>query len=188
MSACMRSIGLTSGAWARVEFLMLAVSVSSSVAKIMPSACLNSESRRRLWRSQRFRQRPVKLPSSPVHPGPRQRLDQRVQHRSAATRQHLADRVQPSTIPLERSGLRRLRRHLQPALSKLPGFPQPLVRGEGEGIRYERRGRAMAQTEAGYRRKWKKWLAIYLAVAVVVYLIVFLVFFSHGGGGGGYGY
>jgi hypothetical protein len=47
---------------------------------------------------------------------------------------------------------------------------------------------AVAQTEAGYRRKWKKWLAIYLAVAVVVYLIVFLVFFHHGGGGGGFGY
>ena len=46
----------------------------------------------------------------------------------------------------------------------------------------------MAQTEAGHRHKWKKWLAIYLAAAAVVYLIVFLVFFSHGGGGGGYGY
>jgi hypothetical protein len=46
----------------------------------------------------------------------------------------------------------------------------------------------MAHTEAGCRRKWKKWLAIYLAVAAVVYLIVFLVFFSHGGGGAGYGY
>ena len=46
----------------------------------------------------------------------------------------------------------------------------------------------MAQTHAGYRRKWKKWLAIYLAVAAVVYQIVFLVFFSHGGGGGGLGY
>jgi hypothetical protein len=45
----------------------------------------------------------------------------------------------------------------------------------------------MAQREAGYRRKWKKWLAIYLAIAAVVYLIVFLVFFSRGGGGG-YGY
>ncbi|HEY7431280.1 MAG TPA: hypothetical protein VH641_11160 [Streptosporangiaceae bacterium] len=43
----------------------------------------------------------------------------------------------------------------------------------------------MAQADAGYRRKWKKWLAIYLAVAAVVYLIVFLVFFNHGGGGGG---
>ena len=46
----------------------------------------------------------------------------------------------------------------------------------------------MAQKEAGYRRKWKKWLADYLAIAVVVYLIVFLVFFRHGGGGGGGGY
>jgi hypothetical protein len=46
----------------------------------------------------------------------------------------------------------------------------------------------MAQKEAVYRRKWKKWLAIYLAVAAVVYLAVFLVFFSHGGGGGGFGY
>jgi hypothetical protein len=46
----------------------------------------------------------------------------------------------------------------------------------------------MAQTEAGYRRKWKKWLAIYLVGAVVIYLIVFLVFFSHGGGGGSIGY
>ena len=45
----------------------------------------------------------------------------------------------------------------------------------------------MAQTAAGHRRKWKKWLAIYLAAAAVVYLIVFLVFFKHGGGGGGYG-
>jgi hypothetical protein len=50
-------------------------------------------------------------------------------------------------------------------------------------------GGPMAQTEAGYRRKWKKWLAIYLAVAVIAYLIVFLVFFRHGGGGGsGIGY
>ena len=46
----------------------------------------------------------------------------------------------------------------------------------------------MAQKEAGYRRKWKKWLAIYLAIAVVVYLIVFLVFFNHVGGGAGFGY
>jgi hypothetical protein len=47
----------------------------------------------------------------------------------------------------------------------------------------------MAQREAGYRRNWKKWLAIYLTVAAVVYLIVFLVVFHHGGaGGGGYGY
>jgi hypothetical protein len=58
----------------------------------------------------------------------------------------------------------------------------------GKGIRHEQRRRAMAQADAGYRRKWKKWLAIYLAVAAVVYLIVFLVFFNHGGGGGSFGY
>jgi hypothetical protein len=46
----------------------------------------------------------------------------------------------------------------------------------------------MAQTEAGHRRKWKKWLAIYLAAAAIIYLIVFVVFFNHGGGGGGLGY
>jgi len=46
----------------------------------------------------------------------------------------------------------------------------------------------MAHTQAGYRRKWKKWLAIYLAVAAVAYLIVFLVLMSHGGGGGGGGF
>jgi hypothetical protein len=47
---------------------------------------------------------------------------------------------------------------------------------------------AMAQTKSRYGRTWKKWLAIYVAVAAVIYLIVFLVFFRHGGGGGGYGY
>jgi hypothetical protein len=44
----------------------------------------------------------------------------------------------------------------------------------------------MAQRSSGYGRKWKKWLAIYLAVGVVVYLIVYLVFFAHGSGGGLY--
>ena len=37
----------------------------------------------------------------------------------------------------------------------------------------------------GYGRKWKKWLAIYVAIGAVVYLVVSLVFFAHGGGGGG---
>jgi len=46
----------------------------------------------------------------------------------------------------------------------------------------------MAQKEAGYGRRWKKWLGIYLAVAAVAYLIVYLVFFHHGGGGGGFSY
>jgi hypothetical protein len=39
----------------------------------------------------------------------------------------------------------------------------------------------MAQS-AGYGRNWKKWLAIYVAVAAVAYLIVYLVFFANGSG------
>lgn len=47
----------------------------------------------------------------------------------------------------------------------------------------------MAQKESGYRRGWKKWLGIYLAVAAVAYLVVYLLFLHHGGGGGGgFGY
>jgi hypothetical protein len=46
----------------------------------------------------------------------------------------------------------------------------------------------MAHKMTGYGRKWKKWLAIYVAVGAVAYLIVFLVFFHHGGGAGGFGY
>ena len=46
----------------------------------------------------------------------------------------------------------------------------------------------MSQKVAGYGRKWKKWLGIYVAVAAVVYFLLFLVFFHHGGGGGGSGY
>ena len=38
----------------------------------------------------------------------------------------------------------------------------------------------------GYGSKWKKWLGIYVAVALVAYLVIYLVFFHHGGGGGGY--
>src|SRR5437016_3371781 len=49
-------------------------------------------------------------------------------------------------------------------------------------------GAAMAQKASGYGRKWKKWLAIYVAVGAVAYLIVFLVFFHHGGGGGAFHY
>jgi hypothetical protein len=41
----------------------------------------------------------------------------------------------------------------------------------------------MADRRTGYARNWKKWLAIYAAVAVVLYLIVDLVFFTGGGGG-----
>jgi hypothetical protein len=41
----------------------------------------------------------------------------------------------------------------------------------------------MAQKESGYGGKWKKWLAIYIAVGAVVYMIVYLLFFRGGGGG-----
>jgi hypothetical protein len=40
----------------------------------------------------------------------------------------------------------------------------------------------MAQTQAGYGRKWKKWVAIYLAVGAIAYIVIYLVFFHHGGG------
>ncbi len=38
----------------------------------------------------------------------------------------------------------------------------------------------------GYGRKWKKWLAIYVAVGAIVYLIVFLVLHTGSGSGGLY--
>jgi hypothetical protein len=41
-----------------------------------------------------------------------------------------------------------------------------------------------ADKKTGYGNKWKKWLAIYLAIGAVAYLIVYFVFFHHGGGGG----
>jgi hypothetical protein len=40
----------------------------------------------------------------------------------------------------------------------------------------------MAQTQSGYGRKWKKWLAIYVGVGAIAYLVIYLVFFHHGGG------
>jgi hypothetical protein len=43
----------------------------------------------------------------------------------------------------------------------------------------------MAENRTGYGRRWKRWLAIYVAVGVVAYLIIYLVFFHHGGSGGG---
>ena len=39
----------------------------------------------------------------------------------------------------------------------------------------------------GYGSKWKKWLAIYLAVGAVVYAIVYFAFLHHSGGSGGGG-
>jgi len=42
------------------------------------------------------------------------------------------------------------------------------------------------------RRNWKKWIAIYGAIAVVVYGVIYLLFFSGlfsgGGGASPYGY
>ena len=46
----------------------------------------------------------------------------------------------------------------------------------------------MAQNTPGYGRRWKKWLAVYLAVGAVAYLAVYLLFLHHGGGGGGGGF
>jgi preprotein translocase subunit SecG len=37
----------------------------------------------------------------------------------------------------------------------------------------------------GYGRSWKRWLLIYLAVAVVIYGLVYLIQQSGGGSGGG---
>jgi hypothetical protein len=49
----------------------------------------------------------------------------------------------------------------------------------------------MSDKAPGYGARWKKWLAIYVAVGIVVYLAVYLLFFHAGGGaagGGGFGY
>jgi hypothetical protein len=43
----------------------------------------------------------------------------------------------------------------------------------------------MANTQSGYRGRWKKWLLVYLAVGVVAYLAIYLLFFTGGGAGGG---
>ncbi len=43
----------------------------------------------------------------------------------------------------------------------------------------------MADRSTGYGGRWKKWLAIYVAVGLVAYLAIYLLFFHHSGGGGG---
>jgi hypothetical protein len=43
----------------------------------------------------------------------------------------------------------------------------------------------MALERSGYGRKWKRWLAIYLAVGAVTYFVLYVAFFNHSGGGGG---
>ena len=40
---------------------------------------------------------------------------------------------------------------------------------------------------SGYGGTWKKWLVVYLAVAVVAYLVIYLVFLRDSGGAGGTG-
>ena len=37
-----------------------------------------------------------------------------------------------------------------------------------------------------YGTRWKRWLAVYVAIGVIVYLIVYFAFFFHHGAGGGY--
>ena len=39
--------------------------------------------------------------------------------------------------------------------------------------------------DGGYRRSWKKWLAIYLAAGVVIYGLIYLILKSGGSSGGG---
>jgi hypothetical protein len=48
----------------------------------------------------------------------------------------------------------------------------------------------MASNGSTYRRSWKKWVAIYLAVGAVAYFVLYLLFFTGGasGGGGGFHY
>jgi hypothetical protein len=46
----------------------------------------------------------------------------------------------------------------------------------------------MATERPGYGRKWKRWLAIYLAVGAVAYFVLYVALFHHGGGGGGFHY
>jgi hypothetical protein len=46
----------------------------------------------------------------------------------------------------------------------------------------------MASERSGYGRKWKRWLAIYVAVGAVAYVVLYVAFFHHGGGGGGFHY
>lgn len=42
----------------------------------------------------------------------------------------------------------------------------------------------MASERSGYGKRWKRWLAIYLAVGAVAYVVLYVAFFHHGGGGG----
>lgn len=41
--------------------------------------------------------------------------------------------------------------------------------------------------EGGWRKHWKKWLAIYVGAAVVLYGVIYLLLQAGGGGSGGGG-
>lgn len=44
----------------------------------------------------------------------------------------------------------------------------------------------MGSNGSGYGRRWKRWIAIYVAVGAIAYLALYLAFFS--GDGGGFSY
>ena len=67
---------------------------------IMSNTCPNDVPRWRLCRSERYRRGSVKSPSKTSSAkGLRLRVDQRVQHESAATRLYLTSRIQPLPPP-----------------------------------------------------------------------------------------
>jgi F0F1-type ATP synthase assembly protein I len=41
--------------------------------------------------------------------------------------------------------------------------------------------------QEGYGSRWKKWLLIYVGVAIVAYAVIYFAFFAHGGSGSGGG-
>ena len=41
--------------------------------------------------------------------------------------------------------------------------------------------------QQGYGSRWKKWLLVYVGVAIVAYAVIYFAFFHHGSGSGGGG-
>jgi len=41
--------------------------------------------------------------------------------------------------------------------------------------------------QQGYGSRWKKWLLVYVGVAIVAYAVIYFAFFHHGGSGSGGG-
>ena len=39
--------------------------------------------------------------------------------------------------------------------------------------------------QQGYGSRWKRWLLVYVGVALVAYAVIYFAFFHHGGSGGG---